>query len=155
MPRHRREHDDGSPCCSHKPWLKDAADGWGCRGTGARPRVCSKIHNQDIPCKHRLKATLVKWPVMGHEWQTLNQRFYLRPYFREGRLTVRISPGKTMNLSSPVCIIIGCRLYETVEFINNLASAYHYNADAAHTASPPVGSFKIYCNKILHGQSFL
>ena len=66
--------------------------------------------------KHRLKATLVKWPVVGHKWQTLNQRLYLRPYFRKYRLSVSVASGQSMHLGGPVCIIIGRRLYETVEF---------------------------------------
>lgn len=53
MLRHRRAHDDGSPCCSRKPLPKDEAGGLEYSGIVGMRRAYSRIHSRDIPCHTR------------------------------------------------------------------------------------------------------
>jgi hypothetical protein len=51
-----------------------------------------------ITAEHSFQATLVKRLVMSHQWQTLYQRLYLCPHFREYRSIFGIFPAKSVNL---------------------------------------------------------
>lgn len=82
--------------------------------------------------EYRLQTTLVKRSVMSDKWKSLYQRLYLRPYFRKGGLTVRVLASETVYFGCPICIIVGRRLNEGVEFIDYLTSSHHHNANAAY-----------------------
>jgi len=58
--------------------------------------------------------------------------------------------GKPVNLSGPVCVVIGYRLDKAVKLVDNLPSADYYDADAAHTGASAVSCLEIYCYEILH-----
>ena len=57
---------------------------------------------------------------MSHQWQALNQRFYLCPDLWEYWRIISILTAKAMNLTAPVVIIVGLWLNEGVERIHNL-----------------------------------
>ncbi len=63
--------------------------------------------------------------------------------------------GETVNLSSPVCIVIRGGLNKTIKSINYLTTSHDYYTDAAHAGASAIGCFKVYCYKILHCQSLL
>lgn len=82
--------------------------------------------------EYRFQAAFVKWPVVGHKWQTLDTWGNLCPDFRKWGLSVGIASGQSMHLGGPVCIVIWCGLNETVEFIDNFTSSHYNYADTAH-----------------------
>ena len=82
--------------------------------------------------KGGFQTTFIKRPVVGDKWKSLYQQLYLRPYFRKGWLTVCITASETVNLGSPVCIIVGRRLNKRVELIDYLTSSHHHNANATY-----------------------
>lgn len=82
--------------------------------------------------KGGFQTTFFKRSVVGDKRKVLNQRFYLCPYFRKGRLTVGVTASETVNIGSPICIIVGSRLDERVELIDYLATAHYHNANAAY-----------------------
>lgn len=100
--------------------------------------------------KGRLQAAFVKRTVVGDKRQPLDQRLNLCPYLGEGRLPVGVTARQAMHFSGPVGVIIGGRLDEAVEPVDNLAAAHHNNADAAHARPASVGRLEIYCNKVSH-----
>ena len=62
-------------------------------------------------------------------------------------MPVGVSAGESVNLSSPVCIIIGSRLNQTIEFVDNLTASHYHNTDAAHTRASAIGFSKSIATK--------
>ena len=100
--------------------------------------------------EYRLQAAFVKGPVVGHKRQTFDSVSNLCPHFRECRLPVSVVPGETVNLSSPVCIVIRGELNKTIKSINYLTTSHDYYTDAAHAGASAIGCFKIYCYEVLY-----
>ena len=96
------------------------------------------------------QATLVEGFVVGHEGQTLDERFYLRPYFGEDGSLLGVLAGETVHLTAPVVIVVRFGLDEGVEGIDNLAIPYDDNAHGADARPLVVGCLKVYCCKVLH-----
>ena len=105
--------------------------------------------------KYCLQATLIKRTVVCYKRQAFYFLCHLRPHFRECWLSVSIPTGESVDLSSPICIIIGGRLNKTVESVNNHTVTNYYDADTTHAGASAIGCLKVYCYKVLHCQSFL
>ena len=101
-----------------------------------------------ILLKNSFQTALVKRTVMSHKRQILDFAGYLCPYFRKCRLTVGITPSKTMHFSCPICVVVGSRPDKAVKPIYDLSVPYYNNAYATHTGAATVGGFKIYRRKI-------
>lgn len=131
MPQHRRGRDDGSPCCSRKvklvAWNIETSTRCGERTVELIVGICHPILG-----KGGFQTTFIKRTVVGDKWKTLNQWFYLRPYFRKGWLTVCVEASETVDFCCPVCIIVRSRLNERIEFIDDLTSVHYHKADAAY-----------------------
>ena len=125
--------------------------------TGGGQRVVKLIvrivHLIDV--ESCFQTSLVKWLVVSHQWKTFYQRFYLRPYFWETRCIIRVFMTKTMNLRTPIVIIVRLRLDERVERINYLAIANNDDSYRAYAATLIVGRLKIYGCKISHTVYFV
>ena len=85
---------------------------------------------------------------MGYEGKSLNQWLYLLPNFREDGGILCILRRETMNLGTPIIIIIGLRLNQRVEGIHDLAISDDNHTNGANAGSLVVGSLKIYCSKV-------
>ena len=117
-------------------------------GKGAVEFIAGICHA--VFCKNGFQATFIKGAIVSHQGETGNAWSDLLPHIGETGLSVGIAPGKAVYCGCPVCVIIGDRLNERVEFIHNHAPAHHDYADAANARPPSVGSLKIYRYKISH-----
>jgi len=103
-----------------------------------------------IDAEDGFEATLVEGPVVGHKGQTLYQRLYLCPYFREDGGVFCVFPAKAMNLRTPVVVVVRLGLNEGVERIDYLAVTNDNDTNRANAAALVVSRFKIYSCKISH-----
>ena len=94
------------------------------------------------------QTAFVKGAVVGYKRQPFDPVCYFGPYFRKCRLSVSVPAGESVNLSSPISIIIGSRLNKAIEFVNNLTISHNNYADAAHAGASAIGRFKVYCYKV-------
>ena len=103
-----------------------------------------------IDAEDGLEAALVEGSVVGHKGQTLYQRLYLCPDFREDGGIFCVFPAKAMNLRTPVVVVVRLGLNEGVEGIDYLAVPNDNDTNRADAAALVVGGLKINCCKIFH-----
>ena len=96
-----------------------------------------------VSAKDCFQTTLIKSFVVGYKGKTLNQWLYLFPDFWEDGGFLCVLTRETMHLGTPIIIIIGLRLDQRVEGINNLAISDDDHTNGANTGSLVVGSLKI------------
>jgi len=75
---------------------------------GAVERIIRIVHL--VSAEDSLQTTLIECLVMGYEGKPLDQWLYLFPDFREDGGILCILTCETMNLGTPIIIIIGLRL---------------------------------------------
>ena len=158
--RHQRGHDGGSRDGIHRAQKWCAVGGslplWECfarSDAGAVERIIRIVHL--VSAEDSLQTTLIECLVMGYEGKPLDQWLYLFPDFREDGGILCVLTCETMHLGTPIIIIIGLRLDERVEGINNLAISDDNHTNGADTGTLVVGSLKIYCCKVSHIQPSL
>jgi hypothetical protein len=153
-PRHRRGRDGGFPYRSHMRLPTNGADGWVNQDSDGMRQECNEIRNRDIPMPYSSNTAFKQLSSKGRLCATSGSPLILSATCahtsRECRLPVGVSAGESVNLSSPVCIIIGSRLNQTIEFVNNLTASHYHNTDATHAGASAIGCFKVYCYKVLH-----
>ena len=115
--------------------------------TGAMEFVIRIVHL--VTAENGLQAALVKSFVVGHEWQTLNQRLYLLPYFWEDWCLFRILSAEAVDLAAPIIIVVRLRLNQRIERIYNLTIPDYHHANGAHAGPLVVGCFKIDCCEVI------
>ena len=115
---------------------------------GVEELIVGIVH--PIDAKDGLEATLVEGSVVGHKGQTLYQRLYLCPDFREDGGIFCVSPAKAMDLRTPVVVVVRLGLNEGVEGIDYLSVTNDNDTNRADAAALVVGGLKINCCKIFH-----
>ena len=75
-----------------------------------------------------LEATLVKSPVVSHQWESCNPGFYLCPYLGEHASLLGVLLGKPMYAGTLVGIVFGFGLDERVVAVHYLTISNNYYA---------------------------
>ena len=120
---------------------------------GVEELIVGIVH--PIDAEDGFEATLVEGSVVGHKGQTLYQRLYLCPDFREDGGIFCVFPAKAMNLRTPVVVVVRLGLNEGVERIDYLAVTNDNDTNRANRTALIIGGLKIYCCKFLHTCSVL
>ena len=92
--------------------------------------------------EHCFQTTFVKWLVVSYQWQALNQRLYLPPYFGKDGSIVSIGLGESVHLCVLVTVITRFRVDERVERIYYLTIPDYYHTHRANRRTALVGGFK-------------
>lgn len=100
-----------------------------------------------ILLKYCLQATLIKRTVVCYKRQAFYFSLPPAPTLPGMSVVVSIPTGESVDLSSPICIIIGGRLNKTVESVNNHTVTNYYDADTTHAGASAISCFKVYCYK--------
>ena len=99
---------------------------------------------------NRTKATLIKRAVVSYQWQTVYQRFDFRPYFWKIIRFYRVIVRESVDSCRPLCLVVGGRTNQTIDFVYNLAILYNDNTNTAYASTFAVGCFKVDSSKIPH-----
>ncbi len=119
-------------------------------GESAVEFIAGIIHA--IFLKHGFQAALVKWTVVGHKRKIPDFVGDAGPHLGKRGLTVSVAPREPVDGRGPIRIVVRYGLNQTIEFINNFASAHNHNAHTANRRTLPVGSFKVNSCKVFHSQ---
>ena len=103
-----------------------------------------------IHAMYGFETALVKSCIVGNQRKTLDQWFYLFPYFRENRRIFSVLRAQSMNLLAIPLIVFRLRVNQTIESIGNLAVTHNNNPHATHAGGALISRFKVYCCKVFH-----
>ena len=103
-----------------------------------------------VNSEHLFETAFIEGTVVRHKRQALDHRGYLLPHVRKHRSIFRILLRQPVDLLAEPLVILGLRMDEGVEGINDFSTPYYYHANATDTATLLVGCFEIYCCKISH-----
>ena len=101
------------------------------------------------------EAVLVKCFVVGYQWQSFYEGFYLAPHMREYRGVGGLFVSDAVYHNVSVAVVLGLGAHQAVKGLCDLCIAYYHNPNAADAGTLFVGCFKIYCCKIYHLPTFV